>query len=136
MRPPSASHGGKYSIGRWRRPQINNPYRGINTNRAFTMARVRTCLGPNNVRAPPCSPHGLSAEGSGSRSTMPVRMKSLIGEYLGQSSVFVGKKTKGGVGWRRSRPTVIIGQRGGGTRGEHGGDTEGTRKGYIVHIIC
>ena len=118
MRPPSASHGGKYSIGRWRRPQINNPYRGINTNRAFTMARVRTCLGPNNVRAPPCSPHGLSAEGSGSRSTMPVRMKSLIGDYLGQSSVFVGKKTKGGVGWRRSRPTVIIGQRGGGTRGE------------------
>jgi len=40
---------------------------------------------------------------------------------LGQSSVFVGKKTKGGVGWRRSRLTVIIGQRqrGGGTRGEH-----------------
>ena len=27
----------------------NNPYRGINTNRAFTMARVRTCLGPDNV---------------------------------------------------------------------------------------
>ena len=52
---------------------------------------------------------------------MPVRMKSLIGEFLGQSSVFVGKKTKGGVGWRRSRPTVVIGQRqrGGGTRGEH-----------------
>ena len=72
-------------------------------------------------RAPPCSPHGLSAEGNGSRSTMPARMKSLIGEYLGQSSVFVGKKTKGGLGWRRSRPTVIIGQRqrGGGTRGEH-----------------
>ena len=45
-------------------------------------------------------------------------MKSLIGDYLGQSSVFVGKKTKGGVGWRRSRPTVIIGQSGGGTRGE------------------
>ena len=52
---------------------------------------------------------------------MPVRMKSLIGEFLGQSSVFVGKKTKGGVGWRRSRPTVVIGhrQRGGGTRGEY-----------------
>jgi len=32
-------------------------------------------------------------------------MKSLIGEYLGQSSVFVGKKIKGGVGWRWSRPT-------------------------------
>jgi len=48
-------------------------------------------------------------------------MNSLIEEYLGQSSVFVGKKTKGGVGWRRSRLTVIIGQRqrGGGTRGEH-----------------
>jgi len=67
----------------------------------------------------------LSAEGSGSRSTMPVRMKSLIGDYLGQSSVFVGKKTKGGVGWRRSRPTVIIGQRGGGKRGGHGGVTNG-----------
>jgi len=38
-------------------------------------------------------------------------MKILIGEYLGQSSLFVGKKTKGGVGWRRSRPTVVIGQR-------------------------
>ncbi len=72
-------------------------------------------------RSPPCLPHGLSADGNGSRSTMPVRMKSLIGEFLGQSSVFVGKKTKGGVGWRRSRPTVVIGQRqrGGGTRGEH-----------------
>jgi hypothetical protein len=50
-------------------------------------------------------------------------MKSLIGEYLGQSSVFVGEKTKGGVGWRRSRSPVVIGQRqrqrGGGTRGEH-----------------
>ena len=72
-------------------------------------------------RAPPCLPHGLSAESNSSQSTMPAQMKSLIGEYLGQSSVFVGKKTKGGVGWRRSRPTVIIGQRqrGGGTRGEH-----------------
>jgi hypothetical protein len=28
---------------------INNPYRGINTNRAFTMARVKTCLGPDNA---------------------------------------------------------------------------------------
>jgi hypothetical protein len=49
-------------------------------------------------------------------------MKSLIGEYLGQSNVFVGKKTNGGLGWRRSRPTVILiwqKQRGGGTRGEH-----------------
>jgi hypothetical protein len=54
---------------------------------------------------------------------MPAQKKSLIGEYLGQSSVFVGKKTNGGVGWRRSRPTVVIGQRqrGGGTRGEHDG---------------
>ena len=42
---------------------------------------------------------------------MPELMKSLNGEYLGQSSVFVGKKTKGGGGWRRSRPTVVIGQR-------------------------
>jgi hypothetical protein len=49
-------------------------------------------------------------------------MKSLNGEYLGQSSVFVGKKTKGGVGWRRSRPTVVTGQR---QRevGGHGGNT-------------
>jgi len=62
------------------------------------MVRVRTCLGPDNVRAPPCSPHGLSAEGSGSRLTMPARVKSLIGEYLGQSSVFVGKKTNVGEG--------------------------------------
>ena len=76
-------------------------------------------------RAPPCSPHGLSAEGNGSQSNMPARMKSLIGEYLGQSSVFVGKKTKAGVlGWRRSRTTAVIGQRqrGGGTWGEHGWD--------------
>ena len=62
-------------------------------------------------RAPPCLPHGLSTEGNGSRLTMPAQMKSLIGEYLGQSSLFVGKKTKGGVGWRRSRSTVVIGQR-------------------------
>ena len=72
---------------------------------------------------------------------MPVRMKSLIGDYLGQSSVFVGKKTKGGVGWRRSRPTVIIGQRGGGTRGEHGcggghgGDTNGIYRSYHLLIL-
>ncbi len=61
-------------------------------------------------RSPPCSPHGLSTEGNGS-----------FGEYLGQSSVFVGKKKKGGRGWRRSRPTVVIGQRqrGGGTWGGH-----------------
>ncbi len=58
-------------------------------------AQVRTCLGPNNVRAPPCSPHGgLSTEGSGSRSTMPVRMKSLIGDYLGQSRLAV--RSEGG----------------------------------------
>ena len=113
MSPPSASHGGQILNWSLATTTKNNLYRGINTNHAFTMARVRTCLGPDNVRAPPCSPHGLSAEGSGSRSTMPVRMKCLIREYLGQSSVFVGKKTKGGVGWRRSRPTVIIGQRGG-----------------------
>jgi hypothetical protein len=75
-------------------------------------------------RAPPCLPHGLSAEDNGSQSTMPARVKSLIGEYLGQSSVFVGKKTKGGVGWRKSRPTVVIGQRqrGGGTRGHTEGE--------------
>jgi hypothetical protein len=59
-------------------------------------------------------------EGNGSRSTMPARMKSLIGEYLGQSSVFVGKKTKGGGGWRRSRPSVVIGQRQRGGGGEGG----------------
>jgi hypothetical protein len=82
-------------------------------------------------RAPPCSPHGLSPEGNGSRSALPGRMKSLIGEYLGQSSVFVGKKTKGGLGWRRSRPTVIIGQMQRG--GEHGGNTNGI---YHTHIIC
>ena len=84
-------------------------------------------------RAPPCSPHGLSAEDNGSQSTMPARVKSLIGEYLGQSSVFVGKKTKGGVGWRRSRPTVIIGQRqrGGGTRG----DTNGIYRTYHLLIL-
>jgi hypothetical protein len=46
-------------------------------------------------------------------------MKSLIGEYLGQSSGFVGKKTKGGVGWRRSRPPIGQRQRGGGTQREH-----------------
>ena len=57
---------------------------------------------------------------------MPARMKSLIGEYLGQSSVFVGKKTKGGEGGRGGNM--------GGTRA--GGDTGGTQTGYIVHIIC
>jgi hypothetical protein len=61
---------------------------------------------------------------------MPELMKSLNGEYLGQSSVFVGKKTKGGVGWRRSRPTVVIGQR----QREVGGHGGGTRTGYIVYI--
>ena len=79
-------------------------------------------------RAPPCLPHGLSADGNGSRSTMPARMKSLIGEYLGQSSVFVGKKTKGGVGWRRSRPTVIIGQR------QRSGETWGEHEWDILYI--
>jgi hypothetical protein len=60
-------------------------------------------------------------------------MKSLIGEFLGQSSVFVGKKKKGGVGWRRSRPTVLIGQsqRGGGTRG----DTNGIYRTYHLLIL-
>ena len=35
--------------------------------------------------------------------------------------VFVGKKTNGGEGWRRSRPTVVIGQRGGYTGGTRTG---------------
>ena len=53
---------------------------------------------------------------------MPARMKSLIGEYFGQSSVFVG--------WRRSTPTVVIGQRqrGGGTRGHTEGEENEPRQ--------
>ena len=45
------------------------------------------------------------------------------------ASVFVGKKANGGEGWRRSRPTVIIGQR--------GGDTGGTRTGICCtyHLL-
>jgi hypothetical protein len=41
--------GGQISIGHWQRPQKKNPYKGINTNFFFTMARVRTCLGPDNA---------------------------------------------------------------------------------------
>jgi hypothetical protein len=41
---------------------------------------------------------------------------------------FVGKKTKGGVGWRRSRPTVIIGQR------QRSGETRGEREWDILYI--
>ncbi len=61
---------------------------------------------------------------------MPARMKSLIGEYFGQSSVLVGKKTKGGVGWRRSTPTVVIGQRqrGGGIWGHTEGEENEPRQ--------
>jgi len=45
------------------------------------------------------------------------------------ASVFVGKKTNGGEEWRRSRPTVVIGQRG----GEHGGNTNGDMS-YISSV--
>jgi hypothetical protein len=47
------------------------------------------------------------------------------------ASVFVGKKTNGGEGWRRSRPTVVIGQRG----GEHGGNTNGICRTYHLLIL-
>ncbi len=45
------------------------------------------------------------------------------------ASVFAGKKANGGEGWMRSRPTVVIGQR--------GGDTGGTRTGICrtYHLL-
>ena len=40
-------------------------------------------------------PHGLSDEGNNRCEIMPVQMERLFWEYIGQSSVFVGKKSKG-----------------------------------------
>ncbi len=47
------------------------------------------------------------------------------------ASVFVGKKANGEEGWRRSRPTVIIVQRGGDT----GGIRTGICRTYHLFIL-
>ena len=96
MRPPFAGHGG----------QLLNRSLATTTKKYF-LQRNQYFFEPSpwhteepapaqTSRAPPYSPHRLSIEGIGSRTTVSVRMKSLFWEYLGQSGVFVGKKTKGG----------------------------------------
>ena len=98
MRPPFAGHGG----------QLLNRSLATTTKKYF-LQRNQYFFEPSpwhteepapaqTSRAPPYSPHCLSIEGIGSRTTVSVRMKSLFWEYLGQSGVFVGKKTKGGGG--------------------------------------
>ena len=98
MRPPFAGHGG----------QLLNRSLATTTKKYF-LQRNQYFFEPSpwhteepapaqTSRAPPYSPHRLSIEGIGSRTTVSVRMKSLFWEYLGQSGVFVGKKTKGGGG--------------------------------------
>ena len=106
MRPPFAGHGG----------QLLNRSLATTTKKYF-LQRNQYFFEPSpwhteepapaqTSRAPPYSPHRLSIEGIGSRTTVSVRMKSLFWEYLGQSGVFVGNKTKGGGGRRRTGPTV------------------------------
>ena len=96
MRPPFAGHGG----------QLLNRSLATTTKKYF-LQRNQYFFEPSpwhteepapaqTSRAPPYSPHRLSIEGIGSRTTVSVRMKSLFWEYLGQSGVFVGNKTKGG----------------------------------------
>jgi len=60
-------------------------------------------------------------------------MKSLIGEIFRAIKCLCRQEDKGGRGWRRSRPTVVIGQRGGGIWGEHG--PGGIRGGYERDIL-
>ena len=106
MRPPFAGHGG----------QLLNRSLATTTKKYF-LQRNQYFFEPSpwhteepapaqTSRAPPYSPHCLSIEGISSQTTVSVRMKSLFWEYLGQSGVFVGKKTKGGGGRRRTGPTV------------------------------
>jgi hypothetical protein len=88
MRPPFAGHGG----------QLLNWSLATTTKKYFIQRNQYIFASPwheeepapaQTSRAPPCLPHGLSAEGIGSQATMSARMKSLFREYLGQSSISV-----------------------------------------------
>ena len=73
-------------------------------------------------RAPHCLSHGLSNEGNDSCEIMPAHEK-FVWEYLGQSSVFIGKENNGGrrmVDWER---------RGGWWTGNTGSGMKETQKG-------